>query len=133
VEANVCRVGCDTDHAFEQLRDIFVRDREVAMTTLGMNRNQTCVEQASQVSAAGLFGNSRVRCQLSRRERTTRHQGGEHLSAHGIADRCRDARDVGPVRHSSIHLVPSVCHRPLFSAFAICDGFIDADHVLHPL
>ena len=80
---------------FQHRRDARLRQRIIAVATLGRELEQAAVRQFCEMRARGLLRDASLQRQLARRQRAAIHQRGQHVGTGRIADQ---AGDVGEIR-----------------------------------
>jgi NIPSNAP len=95
------------------LRDIIVRESKVAVTPLGLHRQQPRVQQFGQMHAGGLFGDAAHPGQFRGGQRLAAKQCREDLGTRRLADQTSNARDIGPIAHYSMVDEPLRTRKPV--------------------
>src|SRR5262249_40023772 len=98
----------DAEKALEKLRHVVVREAEVSMPPLPLDRDELGVDEPRKVSAHGLLGDVGDATQLGGGPRLPAQERGEDLRARAVADERGDAGDVGAVLHAAmlVQIVP---------------------------
>jgi len=88
-------------HLLQHLRDVVVREAEIAVAALAEARDQPARFQFGEMRAGGLWGDAGLVCQLARRQCLAAHQRRQHVGAGRIARQRRHRRDARTFLHTS--------------------------------
>jgi hypothetical protein len=121
-DAHGARPIRDTHQALEQMRDVRVREPEVAMPALALDGDQPRSDELRKVTADRLLGDTRDVDELRRGQRLAGHQRGEDFRARMIADQRGDADDAGSVFHGSLLTEPLSARVRVASSFHQHEG-----------
>ena len=84
------------------MRDIPIREAEVTVPALTLDRHQLRLDQLREMGADRLLGHAGQVGELRRGERSIRQESGKNFRSSVIADERGDADDVRAVFHSSM-------------------------------